>query len=285
MVQSMTGFGKAEQVISDAKFSIEIKSLNSKNIDLNIKLPNEIKSLEPDIRKVVCSQLKRGKIDVYVNVEYLNESKGISIDTRLLQSYMNDFRGVSDELSIESRFNAALKMPNVFMTNENELNDEEKTLFFNSLSHALERIVNHRNSEGNVLLKDFSKRIEKILFLLAEIPNFENERLSTIKNKLKKGLDEIQQYDADRFEQELVFYLEKLDITEEKIRLKNHCDYFIETLNTPKSNGKKLNFISQEIGREINTLGAKSNHVEMQKLVVQMKDELEKIKEQILNIV
>lgn len=285
MLQSMTGFGKAEQIISDAKFSIEIKSLNSKNIDLNVKLPNEIKSLEPDIRKVVCDQLKRGKIDVYVNVEYLNESKGISIDTRLLQSYMKDFRSVSNELSVESRFKAALQMPNVFKANENELKDEEKTLFFNSLNQALERIVNHRNSEGNVLLKDFAKRIEKILIFLAEIPNFEDERLSRIRNKLKKGLDEIQQHDADRFEQELVFYLEKLDITEEKIRLKNHCQYFVETLNTSKSNGKKLNFISQEIGREINTLGAKSNHAEMQKLVVQMKDELEKIKEQILNIV
>ena len=284
MLQSMTGFGKSEVAIEGIRYAIDIKSLNSKNIDLNVRLPHWLRSNELEIRKIISENLTRGKIDVFINTEVLDENSSVNLNTDLIQKYIAQMGKISPELSVESRFQVAMHLPDVTKAEDNEFSDAHWKDFEKALLIALEKINEFRLDEGKVLEEEFVLRINNILNLLAKIPEYEEDRILRLKERIHKSLDELQEVDKDRFEQELIFYLEKLDITEEKVRLKNHCEYFLETMNSTESNGKKLNFITQEIGREINTLGSKSNHAEMQKHVVEMKDELEKVKEQMLNV-
>lgn len=284
MIQSMTGFGKAQVALESTSYTIDIKSLNSKNIDLNVRLPFELRSKELEIRKAIAQKLKRGKVDVFINYESTGNLGTQKINIDLVKAYMQQFAQVSPDISPDFLFDSALRMPDALSNNSEEISETNWLAFSSGLNTALDNLSLFRKDEGMVLEKDFIARINNILQLLSQIPQHEESRIKTLKDRILKSLEEIQDVDQNRLEQELIFYLEKLDITEEKLRLKNHCSYFLETLNSEESNGKKLNFICQEIGREINTLGSKSNHLEMQKLVVQMKDELEKIKEQILNV-
>lgn len=283
MLQSMTGFGKSEIVINHIRYSIDIKSLNSRNVDLNVRLPQWLRSNELKIRKQVSEQLQRGKIDVYINT-LASENTQVNLNTDLIKKYMDSFLAVSPTLSENERFRSAMQMPDILNNEQEEMDEQAWNNFVTGLDNAIAKLKEFRKDEGKILEQEFDLRIHNILELLLKVPAFETERIERLKERIKKSLNEVQEADADRFEQELIFYLEKLDITEEKVRLKNHCEYFLETMNSDESNGKKLNFICQEIGREINTLGSKSNHAEMQKIVVEMKDELEKIKEQMLNV-
>lgn len=283
MLQSMTGFGKSEIVINHIRYSIDIKSLNSRNVDLNVRLPQWLRSNELKIRKQVSEQLQRGKIDVYINT-LASENTQVNLNTDLIKKYMDSFLAVSPTLSENERFRSAMQMPDILNNEQEEMDEQAWNNFVTGLNNAIAKLKEFRKDEGKILEQEFALRIHNILELLLKVPAFETERIERLKERIKKSLNEVQEADADRFEQELIFYLEKLDITEEKVRLKNHCEYFLETMNSDESNGKKLNFICQEIGREINTLGSKSNHAEMQKIVVEMKDELEKIKEQMLNV-
>lgn len=284
MIQSMTGFGKSEVNVENTRYTIDIKSLNSKNLDLAIRLPFELKHKELEIRKIIAKELSRGKIDVYIHLDSNVATKPHQLNTDLLREYMAQFKKIDETLPTSTLFDNAMRMPDVIISQNEELSEDHWENLLAGLQKAIKNIIQFRTDEGKILEKDFIQRIENILYLLAQIPVYENERIENIKERLLKGLEDFKEIDQNRFEQELIFYLEKLDITEEKVRLKNHCHYFIKTLNSPESNGKKLNFICQEIGREINTLGSKSNHADMQKLVIKMKDELEKIKEQVLNI-
>ena len=284
MLQSMTGFGKSEVSIGGMRYTIDIKSLNSKNIDLNVRLPYWMRAHELEIRKMISDGLQRGKIDVYINHEVFENSSSVSLNKSLIKAYMAQMDEISPGLPVQSRFQAAMQLPDVMQSDQNDFTDEEWTEFRKALLMAIESTVAFRNDEGKVLEEEFRMRIQNIEDAAAKVPAYEAERIQRLKDRIHKSLDDLQEVDKDRLEQELIFYLEKLDITEEKLRLKNHLDYFMQTMNSGDSNGKKLNFITQEIGREINTLGSKSNHAEMQKLVVEMKDELEKIKEQMLNV-
>lgn len=284
MLQSMTGFGKSSVTINGIRYNLDIKSLNSKNIDLNIRLPHWMRSIELDMRKQITESLMRGKVDVYVNTDVLDPAALTNLNIKVIRAYMSQMDAISHELSIEQKFQAAMTLPDVMQSDQNEFSEEDWKEFQVGLKEALENIQQFRLDEGKVLEEEFRQRIHNIMDLLAQVPAYEEERIERLKQRIHKSLEEFKDVDQDRVEQEFIFYLEKLDITEEKVRLKNHCEYFLETMNSEESNGKKLNFISQELGREINTLGSKSNHAEMQKLVVDMKDELEKIKEQMLNV-
>ena len=284
MLQSMTGFGKSEVTINGIRYTIDIKSLNSKNIELNVRMPHWLRSTELNMRKLVTSTLKRGKIDIYINAEILASSALTNLNTQAIVAYMDQMLEISEILSTKDRFMAAMSLPDVMQSDQKEFSEEDENHFESGLMAAVNNIQQYRLDEGKVLEKEFDLRIHNIMNLLAQVPEFEEERIEKLKQRIHKSLEEFNEVDQDRLEQELIFYLEKLDITEEKVRLQNHCEYFLETMNSDESNGKKLNFISQEIGREINTLGSKANHMELQKLVVEMKDELEKIKEQLLNV-
>ncbi|MBV7439943.1 YicC family protein [Weeksellaceae bacterium TAE3-ERU29] len=284
MIQSMTGFGKSEISLENTRYTIDIKSLNSKNLDLNVRVPMELKHKELEMRKILADMLNRGKIDVYVNYDSSNSGRTTKINTELIKEYIAQFKEIDEYLSDEVLFTNAMRMPDVLVSESEDLSEDDWNKFVIGLNSAIENLNQFRTDEGKVLAEDFKIRINEILNLLSQVTQYEQARIETIKERLLKGLNEIKDLDQNRFEQELIFYLEKLDITEEKVRLKNHCEYFLETIESSESNGKKLNFICQEIGREINTLGSKSNHAEMQKLVIKMKDELEKIKEQILNV-
>lgn len=284
MIQSMTGFGKSEVSLENASYTIDIKSLNSKNLDLNIRLPLDLKEKELEVRKIVGEALNRGKVDIFVNCTHNGVAKPHQVNVALIKEYIEQFKTIDKQLSVDTLFKSAMKMPDVYVQDQTEISEEDWAKFTNELQTALNQLQKFRADEGKVLALDFKLRIHEILNLLNQIPNFEQERINNIKERMQKGLNEIKEVDLNRFEQELIFYLEKLDITEEKVRLKNHCEYFLKNIDSAESNGKKLNFICQEIGREINTLGSKSNHAEMQKLVIKMKDELEKIKEQVLNV-
>ena len=284
MLQSMTGFGKSDITISGIRYTLDVKSLNSKNMDLNVRLPHWMRSNELDLRKQVTTQLQRGKVDVYINSEMLEESALVNLNTNIIKTYMNQMEEISSVLTIKDRFQAAMLLPDVMQSGNNDFSEEDWKVFEIGLNAALQNIQQYRLDEGKVLQEELNLRIHNIIKLLTEVPKYEVERIERLKQRIHKSLEEFSDVDQDRVEQEFIFYLEKLDITEEKVRLQNHCEYFLETMESEESNGKKLNFISQEIGREINTLGSKSNHAEMQKLVVEMKDELEKMKEQLLNI-
>ena len=282
----MTGFGKSTGSFQSKKVSVEIRSLNSKSLDLNTRIAHQYKELEPEIRKLVGKSLGRGKIDVSLSLDSMGDDKSVSINKELAKSYYNELKELSTAIGQETEdyLPLIMRMPDIFDNDKEELSDDEKKWIIELVKEAASNINNFRRKEGEELEREFQDRIGEIRSLLAEIPKYENERIEIIRERMKKGLEEIQSgsYDDNRFEQEMIFYIEKLDVSEEKMRLANHLNYFEETMKTEEA-GKKLGFISQEIGREINTLGSKSNHAEMQVLVIGMKDNLEKIKEQILN--
>ena len=283
MIQSMTGFGKSVLSLTDKHISIEIKSLNSKSIDINTRIPQAYREKELDFRKLIAEQLLRGKVDFSIFVENTGTQTPSKINPNIVKSYIEQMRAIVDG-DLTELLKMAVRMPDALQTTTESVSEEELSAIFEHISLAITDLQTFLIQEGKVLEKDFVLRISNIDSLLQEVQALDSERLALIRERLEKAVADIQSVDANRFEQELIFYLEKLDITEEKIRLKKHLDYFLETLHSEDSNGRKLSFIAQEIGREINTLGSKANFAPMQQLVVQMKDELEKIKEQVLNV-
>ena len=284
MIHSMTGYGKSELELSTKTIRLELKSLNSKSLDLNMRMPSIYRAKELELRKIIGSKLGRGKIDFSLYVEFNKGEALAKINTEVVKGYMKHLENISlaDEVEL---LKIAVRMPDAISTEREDIDPKEWKTISDEVLVVLEKIENYRKDEGAALEKDFSKRISKIDDLLKDVVKIDPERIEHVRDRLNKGLAEVKEkVDKNRFEQELIYYIEKLDITEEKIRLKNHLDYFLKNLNLDESNGKKLGFISQEIGREINTIGSKANYAPMQKLVVQMKDELEKIKEQLLNV-
>jgi uncharacterized protein (TIGR00255 family) len=278
----MTGYGKSVLQLNSKKITLELKSLNSKNLDINSRFPGVYKEKEMEVRRTVARELVRGKIDLSFYIESTAEESSTVINQAVVKNYISvleEIRAEGDLLSI------AMRMPDVLKTEREELDEEEWMQIEAGIQEAINHLQEFRTAEGEELKTDFIYRIGLIGERLAEVTEIDPQRLDMIKERLQKAITELKQtVDENRFEQELIYYLEKLDITEEKVRLKNHLDYFLQELNGEVSNGKKLGFISQEIGREINTIGSKANFAPMQKLVVQMKDELEKIKEQLLNV-
>ena len=286
MLMSMTGFGKITGSFESKKVSIEIRSLNSKSLDLNVRIASNYRELESEIRKIVGDELDRGKIDVYINLDSTGDTKNFTLNKDLAKAYFEDLKEVNALINgkTEDYLSLILRMPDIYNNEREELSTEEKTWLLALMREACGKLNEFRRQEGDALVQEFTLRIEDIRRLLLDVPKYEAERLEVVRDRMRKGLEELEngKHDQNRLEQEMIFYIEKLDVSEEKMRLMNHLDYYIQTMKVPMS-GKKLGFISQEIGREINTLGSKSNHAEMQKLVVDMKDNLEKIKEQILN--
>jgi uncharacterized protein (TIGR00255 family) len=290
MIKSMTGYGKAIAETPQKKITIEIKSLNSKQLDLNTKLPWLYKEKEPEIRNLISQRLDRGKIDFSIYCDMLDDEVVTIINKSAVRNYYNQFKEIAEELKIDlddQIFTAIMKLPDTLKTEKPEMPEAEWENVKNQIIESISMIDLYRIEEGNSIMTDLKKCIGKILELLETVKTFEAGRITKIREKLMALLEENlgpEKIDKNRFEQEIIFYLEKYDINEEKVRLKTHCDYFVETVNTPSPNGKILNFIAQEIGREINTIGSKANDASIQKLVVMMKDELEKIKEQTLNV-
>lgn len=284
MLYSMTGYGKASAPVSNKKISIEIKTLNSKSQDIYTKIPNQYKEIELPIRQIIAEQLTRGKIDVLFTVESLDNSTPTQINKELAKAYFEDIQLTNEVIQQENidYLSLILRMPDIFITSDVGLTDEEKDQIYSLVKTTCEEVNLFRRQEGEALEKDFTNYIETIRSLAEEVTKYEEERIDGVKQRLLKGLEEIGTYDEARYHQELVYYIEKLDISEEKMRLANHLDYFLTTMKE-ESSGKKLGFIAQEIGREINTMGSKCSHSEIQRLVVNMKDALEKIKEQVLN--
>lgn len=285
----MTGYGKAEQIYLTKRIVVEVKTLNSKQLDLSVKLPQEIRSQELEYRNMVANTLQRGKVDVMISLTDTNVEQNTHIEKEVIASYLKQVKEISEEYNIPQSSDLAMllfKMPGIFVTPEQQYDEDFFEKIKETLQSALDMTDNFRRQEGEVLKQDLLKRKDLIIQYLNEVAPFENIRHDNIKNKLIKNLTELTQsgkYDENRFEQELIFYLEKLDITEEKVRLAKHCSYYEETIDEEGA-GKKLGFIAQEMGREINTLGSKANDADIQRLVVKMKDELEKIKEQLFNI-
>ncbi|MHB1146743.1 MAG: YicC family protein [Lutibacter sp.] len=284
MIHSMTGYGKTVLQLPTKKITIELKSLNSKNLDLNVRVPGYYREKELDIRKQLATELVRGKIDFSIYIEDNGGEYSSKINENMVKEYMNQLRGIVDSDEIEL-LKMAIRLPDAFKSQREELDEQEWNQIENGILETIEKINEYRIDEGKALHADFVLRISIIEILLERVIEMDPLRIDQVKDKLRKSIAELEtKIDENRFEQELIYYIEKLDITEEKVRLKNHLEYFIKELNEDVSNGKKLAFITQEIGREINTIGSKSNLANMQKLVVQMKDELEKIKEQNLNV-
>jgi len=288
---SMTGFGKTQIQFENKKISVEIKSLNSKQADIFTKLPSMYKEKEIAVRNIISKKLERGKIDILVSVENLQEYKPSRLNKELFKSYYHEIKNINSELGIEvsddSIFLALTRMPDISMQETEQISDLEWDSLYKAVEKACDNLIEFRKQEGTALGEDIINRISLIDNKIAEIELYESQRLETIKSRISSNLNEFfdtDKIDSNRFEQELLYYIERLDITEEKIRLHNHCQYFITESKTSEAIGKKLSFLVQEMGREINTLGSKANHAEMQKIVVQMKDELEKIKEQIMNV-
>lgn len=280
----MTGYGKTVLQLPTKKITIELKSLNSKNLDLNVRVPGYYREKELDIRKQLATELVRGKIDFSIYIEENGGEFSSKINEKMVKEYMNQLRGIVDSDEIEL-LKMAIRLPDAFKSQREELDEQEWNQIENGILETIEKINEYRIDEGKALHADFVLRISIIEILLERVVEMDPLRIEQVKDKLRKSIAELEtKIDESRFEQELIYYIEKLDITEEKVRLKNHLEYFIKELNEDVSNGKKLAFITQEIGREINTIGSKSNLANMQKLVVQMKDELEKIKEQNLNV-
>lgn len=286
----MTGFGKAEFEVNNKKFTIEIKSLNSKQVDINTRIPSVYREKDIEIRKELSDKLERGKIDFNIYVESLGDESNSKINEPILRSYFRQLSKISSELNLaadQSTLQAALRLPDVVKTEYQTLDEEEWEIILKNIRNAIADIDKFRVQEGDALKTDIVNSIKLIQSLLTQIEPFEGQRIEALRNRLTENLDKLSlngNVDKNRFEQELIFYLEKLDINEEKVRLANHCDYFIETIAEPVPTGKKLAFISQEIGREINTIGSKANNTEIQRIVVQMKDYLERVKEQLLNV-
>ena len=289
MIRSMTGYGIAEQTYLSKKITVEIKTLNSKQIDLQLKLPNELRASELDLRNQIAAKMLRGKIDAVITVTDTDLTQTYHIDTDVVKAYKEQIESISALLGIPptaDEANILFRMPGIFNVPAENYDEAFFAKVSETLSQALDVVDGFRIQEGQTLKKDLLHRVELILNLLGQVEPYEKSRHEVIKQRLTKNLAELTtagQYDENRFEQELIYYLEKLDITEEKVRLRQHCNYFNESCDDDQA-GKKLGFIAQEMGREINTLGSKANEVNIQKLVVQMKDELEKIKEQVCNI-
>lgn len=284
MIQSMTGFGKHVIQLPSKKITIEIKSLNSKSLDLNTRIPSAYREKELELRKTIASSLVRGKVDFGLYIENTGVETSSVVNEAVVKQYMQQLGGIvpgNDMALLE----IAMRMPDTMKTEREDIDEEEFKVIKEGLVLALKEINAFRTEEGRVLENDFEARITNLKELLSQVAEMDKDRLQTVRERLEKAIADIKEnVDANRFEQELIYYLEKYDITEEKVRLQNHLDYFTTTLNSEDSNGKKLAFIGQEIGREINTIGSKANFAPMQQLVVQMKDELEKIKEQMLNV-
>lgn len=284
MIHSMTGYGKSVLQLPTKKITIELKSLNSKNLDLNARMPSIYREKELYLRKLMAKELDRGKIDFSIYVEATAEDTSTKINTPVVKQYIQQLKNVVDGNEIEL-LKMAVRFPDALNTEREEIDNTEWAKIETEIKVAIAAIKEYRLNEGEVLESDFKNRVATIENLLDQVIAIDPERVEGVRERLKKGVEDLREkYDENRFEQELVYYIEKFDITEEKVRLKNHLSYFIETLNSNDSNGKKLAFIGQEMGREINTIGSKSNYAPMQQLVVQMKDELEKIKEQLLNV-
>jgi uncharacterized protein (TIGR00255 family) len=289
MIKSMTGYGKAEQIYLTKRIVVEVKTLNSKQLDLSVKLPQEIRSQELEYRNMVATTLQRGKVDVMISITDTNVEQNTHIEKEVIASYLKQVKEISEEYNIPQSSDLAMllfKMPGIFVTPEQQYDETFFEKIKETLQDALDMTDSFRRQEGEILKQDLMKRKNLIMQYLNEVTPYENNRHDNIKNKLVKNLTELTQsgkYDENRFEQELIFYLEKLDITEEKVRLAKHCSYYEDTIDEEGA-GKKLGFIAQEMGREINTLGSKANDADIQRLVVKMKDELEKIKEQLFNI-
>ena len=284
MIHSMTGYGKSVLQLPNKTISIEIKSLNSKSLDLNMRMPSIYRSKELDLRKTVAAKLNRGKVDFSLYFETNSEETQTNVNAAVVNKYINQLEAMSTGTKMQF-LQMAIRMPEALSTERNDIGESEWSDIQKGIRNALDSISHYRLEEGKVLEADFTKRVGIISKLLGEVLEIDPERLKNVRERLNKAVSELKEkYDENRFEQELVYYIEKFDITEEKVRLQNHLEFFIKTLDSNESNGKKLGFISQEMGREINTIGSKANFAPMQKLVVQMKDELEKIKEQLLNV-
>lgn len=280
----MTGYGKSTLQLESGNITIEIKSLNSKSIDLNTRITSSVRPKELFIRKHLSDKLKRGKIEFLLYKESSTNKKNSLLNSDLINNYIDQLRGIVDGSAVEL-LKIAVKMPDAIITEQVEENESDWPVIFNEIENAIKEIIKYRKDEGLVLEKDFIKRINKIKELLLIVEEIDSSRIEHIRSRIKNEINKLKiDHDSNRFEQEMIYYLEKIDITEERVRLENHLSYFISSLENENSNGKKLGFISQEIGREVNTIGSKANNSEMQKAVIQMKDELEKIKEQLLNV-
>ena len=285
----MTGFGKGEAVYGDKKFRVELRSLNSKQLDLSIKLPGKYRAAEAEVRNIITRELQRGKVDCFISVESAVAETSAHINTEAFKAYADELRRACAEVSLKiddsALMQSLLRLPDVVTTEEREVSAEEIATIVEAAKSAAAELNTFRVQEGAILIADLLKRIDLIEKYRHEVEPFESARVDTIKNRIRENIEKLQlEVDNNRLEQEMIFYIEKLDITEEKVRLDNHCRYFREVAAEEEAAGRKLGFIAQELGREINTMGSKSNEANMQRLVVKMKDELEKIKEQVLNI-
>lgn len=290
MIKSMTGYGKSECELPHKKVTVEIKSLNSKQLDINTRISGIFREKDIEIRRIISDRVVRGKIDFILYVESLGDVTNSNINSAVVRGYYNQLCQISNEIGLssnESLLPVIMGLPDTVKTEREELDEEEWGIILKTIHRAIDSLNHFRAQEGVALANDLNQNIDQILQLLKQVEPFENERVAKIKDRIYEGLKEInasEQINEARLEQEMIFYLEKLDVNEEKVRLSNHCDYFLETLRLNEPVGKKLGFIGQEIGREVNTLGSKANHSEMQKIVILMKDALERIKEQSLNI-
>ena len=284
MIYSMTGFGKSIVTLPGKKITIEIKSLNSKGVDLNVRIPSSLREKELSMRNHVAKTLKRGKIDLSVYVESTGGERSAQLNTPVIEAYMAQLKSIADGENVDL-LQMALRLPESIQTERETIDETTASAIMSGLEEAVGTLQDFRLTEGQALAQDFEQRIQTIGQLMETVKTKDQERIPSVRARLLKALEDLAQtVDQNRFEQELVYYLEKYDITEETVRLSNHLKYFITTMNSDESNGKKLGFITQEMGREINTIGSKANDASLQQLVVQMKDELEKIKEQVLNV-
>ena len=281
----MTGFGKATFMLLNKKITVEVKSLNSKGLDLNVRVPSVYREMELTVRNQISTQLERGKIDFSLYIEATGEDTSSKLNSAIIKGYINQMKSIIEVNDNVELLKMAVRFPDALKTEREELDEQEWNEIQKVIDQALVNIKTFRADEGKSLEKEFILRTQNIHNLMTEAVSYDAERITTVKTRLRTALDDLKiAVDENRFEQELIFYLEKYDITEERVRLENHLKYFNETIKSAEANGRKLGFITQEIGREINTMGSKSNHTGMQKLVVMMKDELEKIKEQVLNV-
>jgi len=285
MIQSMTGFGKASLQLPTKKITIEVKSLNSKGLDLNVRMPSLYREMELGLRNQLAVKLERGKVDFSIFIESTAEQTSTKVNAPIVKGYIKQLREIYADADETELMKMAVRMPDALKVERDEIDENDWVQIQVVIEEAVQNILTFRKDEGMSLEKEFQLRIGNIRQYMTEALALDPERVQAIKDRLQTAIAELKvNVDENRFEQELIYYLEKLDITEEKVRLTNHLDYFLETINGTEANGRKLGFITQEMGREINTMGSKSNHAQMQKLVVQMKDELEKIKEQVLNV-
>jgi uncharacterized protein (TIGR00255 family) len=284
MIKSMTGFGKGESSFESKIIVVEIRTLNSKNLDINSRISYNYKELESEFRKEIANSLKRGKVDISIYEKSVGEESPSKINKEVVKNYVAQLKKLSKNSKIDF-LSIAMRLPDTMKTEKEDLSDNEKTEVLSLFKNTLKKVIDFRSQEGRIIFDDFNNRLALIEDDLKAISKIDQNRVLLVKEKLKNSLGELKiNIDENRFEQELIYYLEKYDITEEKVRLNNHINYFRETLSSKESNGKKLGFVLQEMGREINTIGSKANDFKLQKIVVQMKDELEKIKEQLLNL-